>query len=75
MSITQELFESLSVAVALDIQGRVPPQAVSIEDTLAELERQADAVDRIQAMTDMELEQERRAYAASMDTTDTEEQS
>tara|TARA_R110000824_G_scaffold28695_1_gene96217 strand:+ start:211 stop:432 length:222 start_codon:yes stop_codon:yes gene_type:complete len=59
MSITQELFESLSVAVALDIQGRVPPQAVSIEDTLAELERQADAVDRIQAMA----------------TTDTEEQS
>ena len=59
MSITQELFESFSVAVALDIQGRVPPQAVSIEDTLAELERQADAVDRIQAMA----------------TTDTEEQS
>ena len=59
MSITQELFESLSVAVALDIQGPVPPQAVSIEDTLAELERQADAVDRIQAMA----------------TTDTEEQS
>jgi hypothetical protein len=75
MRITQELFESFSAAVALDIQSRVPPQAVSIEDTLAELERQADAVDRIQAMTDMELEQERRAYAASMDTTDTEEQS
>lgn len=59
MRITQELFESFSAAVALDIQSRVPPQAVSIEDTLAELERQADAVDRIQAMA----------------TTDTEEQS
>ena len=59
MSITQELFESFSAAIALDIQSRVPPQAVSIEDTLAD-------------MTDMELEQERRDFAASMDT---EEQS
>ena len=48
----------------------------SINDTLADIERQADAAGaRIPAMTDMELEQERRAYAASMDTTDTEEQS
>ncbi len=59
MSITRELFESLSVAVALDIQGRVPPQAVSIEDTVADIERQADeAVARIQAMADTDTEEQ-----------------
>ena len=59
MSITRELFESFSVAVALDIQGRVPPQAVSIEDTLADIERQADeAVARIQAMADTDTEEQ-----------------
>ena len=59
MSITQELFESFSAAIALDIQSRVPPQAVSIEDTLAELERQADAaVARIQAMADTDTEEQ-----------------